>query len=60
MVRSWKQSHYHQGLDKAAHFLPTYSTLYLKSYPEKFDNKKKSRGYKLEREKSKYHFLRMI
>jgi hypothetical protein len=25
-VRSWKQSNSNQGLKKAAHFLPTYST----------------------------------
>jgi hypothetical protein len=31
----------------------------LKSYPEQID-KKRSRGYKLERKKSKYHFLQMI
>jgi hypothetical protein len=49
-----------QGLDKPAHFLPTYSTLYLKSLPEKLDNKRRSRGYKLEKKKSKYHFLQMV
>jgi hypothetical protein len=40
-----------QGLHKAAYFLPTYSTLYLKSYTEQLDNKRRSRGYKLERKK---------
>ena len=49
-----------QGLDKAAHFLPTYSTLNLKSEPEEFDNNRRSRGYKLKRKKSKYPFLQMI
>ena len=48
------------GTRQAAHFLPTYSTLYLKSQPEQFDNKSRSRGYKFERKKSKYHFLQMI
>jgi hypothetical protein len=32
----------------------------LEVLPEQFDNKRKSRGYKLERKKSKYHFLQMI
>jgi hypothetical protein len=39
------------GTTQAAHYLPTYSTLHLKSWPEQFDNKRKSRGYKLERKK---------
>jgi hypothetical protein len=45
---------------QAAHFLPTYSTFYLKSYPEQSNSKRRSRGYKLERKKSKYQFLQMI
>jgi hypothetical protein len=32
------------GTRQGDNFLPTYSTLYLKSYPEKFDNKRCSRG----------------
>ena len=32
------------GLNKAAHFHPTYSKLYLKSYREQFDKKRRSRG----------------
>jgi hypothetical protein len=28
--------------------------------PEQLDNKRKSRGYKLERKKSTYHYLKMI
>jgi hypothetical protein len=39
---------------------PPYSSLYLKSLPEQFDNKRRSREYKLEWKKSKYHFLQMI
>jgi hypothetical protein len=31
------------GTRHAAHFLPTYSPLYLKSWPEQFDNKRRSR-----------------
>jgi hypothetical protein len=30
------------------------------SYPEQFDKKRRSRGYKLQRKKSKYHLLQMI
>ena len=33
------------------------STQYLKYQPEQFDSKRRSRGYKLERKKSKYHFF---
>ena len=37
------------GTRQGCHFLPTYSTLYLISQPEQFDNKRRSRGYKLEK-----------
>ena len=32
----------------------------LEVLPEQFHNNRRSRGYKLERKKSKYHFLQMI
>jgi hypothetical protein len=48
-----------KGREKSAQSLPTYSIYYLKSYPEKL-NKRRSKGYKLERKKSKYHYLQMI
>jgi hypothetical protein len=32
----------------------------LEGLPEQFDNKRTSRGYKLERKKSKYHYWQMI
>ena len=34
--------------------------LYLNSQPEQLDNKMRSWGYKLERKKSKHHYLQMI
>ena len=32
----------------------------VKSYPEQLDNRNRSRGYNLERKKSKYQYLQMI
>ena len=40
--------------------LSTSTIQYLKSQPEQLDNKRISKGYKLERKKSKYHYLQMI
>ena len=48
------------GTRQGCHFLPTYSIGYSKSYPEQLDNKRRSRQYKLERKKSKYHYLQII
>jgi hypothetical protein len=39
---------------------PYLFNIVLKVQPEQLDNKRRSRGYKLERKKSKYHFLQMI
>ena len=39
---------------------PYLFNIVLEVLPEQFDNKRRSRGYKLEKMKSKYHFLQMI
>jgi hypothetical protein len=39
---------------------PYLFNIVLEVLPEQFDNKRRSRGYKLEKRKSKYHFLQMI
>ena len=39
---------------------PYLFNIVLEVLAEQFDNKRRSRGYKLERKKSKYHFLQMI
>ena len=39
---------------------PYIFNIVLEVLAEQLDNKRRSRGYKLERKKSKYHFLQMI
>ena len=39
---------------------PYLFNIVLYSSLEQFDNKRRSRGYKLEKKKSKYHFLQII
>ena len=39
---------------------PCLFNIVLEVLPEHFNNKRRSRGYKLERKKSKYHFLQMV
>jgi hypothetical protein len=48
------------GTRKGCSFSPYLFNIALKVLPEQFDNKRRSRGYKLERKKSKYHYLQMI
>jgi hypothetical protein len=57
MERSLKQSHYIQQQDKSAYSLAIYSIQYLKFQSEQLDNKRRSRGYKLERRTSRYQFV---
>jgi hypothetical protein len=39
---------------------PYLFNIVLEVQSEQFDNKRRPRGYKMERKKSKYHFLQMI